>query len=276
MEGFMKRVELEKYLPALHSLGVESFADFKEVEDRDLDAIGMSTLKKRRFRRGLQEQADGLGVVTPQNIDFDTKIADSADGAVKRREYARVNELEKPRMEPTLEGDLARVTETVELVQLAKNAGVLRGAINTCFDNEELRELIRKAQEASAAAEAPAAAETPTLELSDDDLNNLMNDYLTRYDLDGSGTFNSNDELKEFCTNIVVRLELDMDVQTIDKKLSSAGNMEELCWDFQTVKKWFVSMFAPTAAAKAEAEAEAKVKAAAPATTELPPGIARF
>ena len=41
-------------------------------------------------------------------------------------------------MEPTLEGDLARVTETFELVQLAKNAGVSLGAINTCFDNEVL------------------------------------------------------------------------------------------------------------------------------------------
>ena len=41
-------------------------------------------------------------------------------------------------MEPTLEGDLARVTETVELVQLAKNAGVSRGAINTCFDKGKI------------------------------------------------------------------------------------------------------------------------------------------
>jgi hypothetical protein len=32
-----------------------------QVEDRDLDAMGMSTLKKRRFRRGLQEEKDGLG-----------------------------------------------------------------------------------------------------------------------------------------------------------------------------------------------------------------------
>merc|ERR1712086_796793 len=79
-----------------------------------------------------------------------------------------------------------------------------------------------------------------------------MHDYFIRCDLDGSGTYNSNDELKQLCTNMVVKLELDMDVQTIDKKVSSAGNMEDPRagnWDFQTVQKWFVSMFAPTAAA---------------------------
>ena len=79
MHGFLQRVELEKYLPAFRSLGVESFVDFEQVEDRDLDAIGMSTLKKRRFRRGLQEEASGLGNVTPQKIDFGTKAADSGD-----------------------------------------------------------------------------------------------------------------------------------------------------------------------------------------------------
>lgn len=31
MHGFLQRVELEKYLPAFRSLGVESFADFEQV-----------------------------------------------------------------------------------------------------------------------------------------------------------------------------------------------------------------------------------------------------
>ena len=39
-------------------------------------------------------------------------------------------------LEGDLAMDLARVTETVELVQLAKAAGVPRAAVNTCFDNE--------------------------------------------------------------------------------------------------------------------------------------------
>lgn len=95
-----------------------------------------------------------------------------------------------------------------------------------------------KQEAAKPAAAAPAAEREAWLS---EDLENMMNDYFTRYDLDGSGTINSNDELKQLCTNLVVKLELDMDVQTIDKKVNGAGNMEELCWDFQTFKRWFVS-----------------------------------
>merc|ERR1711865_976474 len=62
VQAFLKRVELDKYLPAFQSMGVESFNDFEEIKDRDLDAIGMSTLKKRRFRRGLQEEAKNVGL----------------------------------------------------------------------------------------------------------------------------------------------------------------------------------------------------------------------
>jgi len=77
MQSFLERVELEKYFPAMKSLGVKSLSDFDQVEDRDLDAIGMSTLKKRRFRRGLQEEHDGvsfaerLSPIAKQQIDFD-------------------------------------------------------------------------------------------------------------------------------------------------------------------------------------------------------------
>merc|ERR1712086_623562 len=101
-----------------------------------------------------------------------------------------------------------------------------------------------KSEEGKPAAkheEAKPAASAEREAWMSEDLENMMNDYFTRYDLDGSGTINSNDELKQLCTNLVVKLELDMDVQTIDKKVNGAGNMEELCWDFQTFKKWFVS-----------------------------------
>merc|ERR1712166_1640122 len=97
-----------------------------------------------------------------------------------------------------------------------------------------------KPEEGKPAAKQAAPAAEREAWMSED-LENMMNDYFTRYDLDGSGTINSNDELKQLCTNLVVKLELDMDVQTIDKKVNGAGNMEELCWDFQTFKKWFVS-----------------------------------
>ena len=116
MQSFLERVELEKYFPAMKSLGVKSLSDFDQVqsrppqccrvlhnapqcstqrartsrdrwmlkvclplqvEDRDLDAIGMSTLKKRRFRRGLQEEHDGVGFaerlspIAQKNINFE-------------------------------------------------------------------------------------------------------------------------------------------------------------------------------------------------------------
>ena len=61
MEAFLERIELNKYLPALRELGLERFSDFEEIEDQDLEDMGMSTLKKRRLRRALQEEAEGFG-----------------------------------------------------------------------------------------------------------------------------------------------------------------------------------------------------------------------
>lgn len=78
----------------------------------------------------------------------------------------------------------------------------------------------------------------------------MMLDYFTRYDLDGSGTINSNEELKQLCTNLVVKLELDMDVKTIDEYVTKAGNMESLCWAFDAFQEWFVKQFEPNASWK--------------------------
>merc|ERR1712086_625355 len=74
-----------------------------------------------------------------------------------------------------------------------------------------------KPEEGKPAAKQEAAKAAEREAWMSEDLENMMNDYFTRYDLDGSGTINSNDELKQLCTNLVVKLELDMDVQTIDK-----------------------------------------------------------
>merc|ERR1719502_2290075 len=59
------------------------------------------------------------------------------------------------------------------------------------------------------------------------ELTSMMSDYFTRYDLDGSGTINSTEELKQLCTNLVVKLELDMDVATIDKYVADAGAFKD-------------------------------------------------
>merc|ERR1712072_1141642 len=59
------------------------------------------------------------------------------------------------------------------------------------------------------------------------DLKGLMHDYFNRYDLDGSQTINSSEELKQLCTNLVVKLDLPMDVADIDKVVGSAGPFED-------------------------------------------------
>jgi hypothetical protein len=83
-----------------------------------------------------------------------------------------------------------------------------------------------------------------------DDLNSMMNDYFNRYDLDGSQTINSVDELKQLCTNLVVKLDLDMDVGQIDEKVSAAGDMTKKNWkydekndDGECFALWFVETF---------------------------------
>jgi len=88
--------------------------------------------------------------------------------------------------------------------------------------------------------EAPTAAAdaTPTVNASGEewdksldwmsnDLKTLMHDYFNRYDLDGSQTINSSEELKQLCTNLVVKLDLPMDVSDIDEKVASAGPFED-------------------------------------------------
>lgn len=83
-----------------------------------------------------------------------------------------------------------------------------------------------------------------------EDLNSMMNDYFNRYDLDGSQTINSVDELKQLCTNLVVKLDLDMDVSQIDAKVSEAGDMTQKNWkydeknaDGECFALWFIEAF---------------------------------
>jgi len=77
------------------------------------------------------------------------------------------------------------------------------------------------------------------------ELTSMMSDYFTRYDLDGSGTINSTEELKQLCTNLVVKLELDMDVATIDKYVADAGDMSQKNWKFEEFNDWYLDKFEP-------------------------------
>lgn len=96
----------------------------------------------------------------------------------------------------------------------------------------------------------PKQAEAPKVPAKENcwlsaELQEMMNDYFTRYDLDGSGTINSNEELKQLCTNLVVKLELDMDVQTIDSYVNKAGDMTKECWEFKAFRDWYIENFKP-------------------------------
>lgn len=80
-------------------------------------------------------------------------------------------------------------------------------------------------------------------------LEQLMQDYFNRYDLDGSQSINSSEELKQLCTNLVVKLDLPMDVGQIDAVVNKAGrfvddnpkaeNGEGNNWDLTQFKNWF-------------------------------------
>jgi len=86
-----------------------------------------------------------------------------------------------------------------------------------------------------------------------EDLKALMSDYFNRYDLDGSQSINSCEELKQLCTNLVVKLDLDKDVADIDKIVMDAGPFEDdpdlkgkskdQCnnWKLEEFQKWFIA-----------------------------------
>jgi hypothetical protein len=59
------------------------------------------------------------------------------------------------------------------------------------------------------------------------ELKDLMEDYFNRYDLDGSQSINTAEELKQLCTNLVVKLDLEMDVKDIDDVVVKAGHFAD-------------------------------------------------
>merc|ERR1711871_1496391 len=77
------------------------------------------------------------------------------------------------------------------------------------------------------AAAAKPAREDKSLDYLSPDLKTLMQDYFNRYDLDGSQTINSSEELKQLCTNLVVKLDLPMDVSDIDAVVGAVGAFED-------------------------------------------------
>jgi len=106
------------------------------------------------------------------------------------------------------------------------------------------------AKEEKKAEECPEDFKQKMKEFMSEELREMMRDYFNRYDLDGSNTINSTEELKQLCTNLVVKLDLEMDVAEIDKLVESAGDMEKNNWQFdeknasgECFAHWFTDMF---------------------------------
>lgn len=107
------------------------------------------------------------------------------------------------------------------------------------------------AGDAKAAEDCPEDFKQKMKEFMSKELSEMMRDYFNRYDLDGSNTINSTEELKQLCTNLVVKLDLEMDVAEIDKLVESAGDMEKNNWQFDEKNEsgecfahWFTEKFA--------------------------------
>lgn len=67
--------------------------------------------------------------------------------------------------------------------------------------------------------------------------------YFNRYDLDGSQTINSSEELLQLCTNLTVKLNLKVRLAELQQQVEEAGDMEENEWDFDEFKEWFDTTF---------------------------------
>jgi hypothetical protein len=71
--------------------------------------------------------------------------------------------------------------------------------------------------------ELEAPSEKPLVSWASADLSSVFHDFTNRYDLDGSQTINSSEELKQLCINLVIKLDLPLDVYDCDQRVMMAG-----------------------------------------------------
>ena len=86
--------------------------------------------------------------------------------------------------------------------------------------------------------------ETP----EDPEIDNLINKYFERYDLDGSGTLNSDEEREQLTTNLCFKFRVSMEGSDIDKILQSEteknGELsDDYSWDAEEFTAWFKTHF---------------------------------
>merc|ERR1711988_1199606 len=87
------------------------------------------------------------------------------------------------------------------------------------------------------------------LDIDDDALDQLIIEFFHRYDLDESGTINSNEELRQLSTNLSFKLRLTLRGDEIDSLVKSAGELDyDNEWQVEDFGEWFKMTFLGTAA----------------------------
>jgi len=92
--------------------------------------------------------------------------------------------------------------------------------------------------------ESSADAASDSVASSEPDLDIQIERLFLRYDLDGSGTINSWEELEQLCYNLGFRLKLDLNPVQLDEIVNVVkANHDEIDWDLSTFSVWFKQEF---------------------------------
>jgi hypothetical protein len=90
----------------------------------------------------------------------------------------------------------------------------------------------------------PALPPPAQVSLDDEALDQLIIEYFHRYDLDESGTLNSNEELKQLSTNLSFKLRLTLTGNEIDALVHSGGELDhENEWQVEEFGEWYKETF---------------------------------
>merc|ERR1712028_332530 len=106
---------------------------------------------------------------------------------------------------------------------------------------------IQAAREEAALAkeeEPETPKEAPDEGINQEELRETQLKYFNRYDLDGSKTINSAEELMQLCTNLTVKLNLKVRIADL-QALVDENDLDAEEWDFEEFKEWFDEIILP-------------------------------
>jgi predicted outer membrane repeat protein len=90
----------------------------------------------------------------------------------------------------------------------------------------------------------PSPPPLAKLDMETEALDQLIIDYFHRYDLDESGTINSNEELKQLSTNLSFKLRLTLTGDEIDALVHAGGELDnENEWQVEEFGEWYKESF---------------------------------